>query len=42
MHMMLTHKASGQTKGWQIVIPEGTNLIKLLDEPLVIPPYKQK
>ncbi|HCM15090.1 MAG TPA: hypothetical protein DHW79_03935 [Candidatus Cloacimonas sp.] len=42
MHMVLTHKASGQTKGWQITIPEGTNLIKYLDEPLVIPPYADK
>lgn len=42
MHMVLTHKATGETKGWQLVIPEGTNLIKKLDEPLVIPPYTKK
>jgi hypothetical protein len=38
MHMLLTHKASGETKGWQLLIPEGTNLIRKLDEPLIIPP----
>lgn len=42
MHMVLTHKASGETKGWQLLVPEGTNLIRKLDEPLIIPPKTKK
>jgi hypothetical protein len=42
LHLALTHKESGESKGWKLEIPEGTNLIKKLDEPLIIPPYSQK
>lgn len=37
----VTHKASGQMKTWSIVVPEGTNLIKELDTPVIIPPLKK-
>ncbi len=39
LHFVLTHKESKQVKEWDVVIPEGTALIKMLDEPLIIPPY---
>ena len=43
IYMEITHKKTGQTKTWTQPIPEGTNLIKMLDKPVVIPPYaKQK
>lgn len=42
LHMKLTHKETGQVKEWDLLIPEGSWLIKHLDDPLVIPPYPQK
>jgi hypothetical protein len=42
MHMVLTHRASGETKAWDIVIPEGTALIKHLDNPITIPPWSRQ
>ncbi len=42
LHVVITHKESGQSKGWQMRIPEGTNLIRHLDEAVVIPPATGK
>lgn len=42
LHLVITHKKSGESKGWTLVVPEGTHLIKKLDEPVVIPPYSKK
>ncbi len=42
LHLKVTHKATKQVKEWEYLIPEGTALIKLLDEPAVIPPYTEK
>jgi hypothetical protein len=40
--MEITHIKTGQKKTWTQPIPEGTNLIKMLDKPFVIPPYTKK
>lgn len=42
LHLVITHKESGESKGWQLEIPEGTHLIKHLDDALVIPPAPKK
>lgn len=42
IHFKLTHKESGQILEWEEVIPEGSYLIKHLDDPLVIPPYSKE
>ncbi|HQQ67264.1 MAG TPA: hypothetical protein PLX77_00410 [Candidatus Cloacimonadota bacterium] len=42
LHLVITHKASGESKGWQLTVPEGTALIKKLDEGIVIPPQPKK
>ena len=42
IHLEITHKKTGQKKTWTQSIPEGTNLIKMLEKPVVIPPYKKK
>lgn len=42
LHVKVTHKKTKKTVEWDIVIPEGTNLIKMLDEPRVIPPFSKK
>lgn len=42
LHLKLQHKASGKIKEWDVVIPPGTNLMKHLDDPIVIPPYSKK
>lgn len=42
MHIVITHKKSGESKGWTLEVPEGTHLIKKLYEPIVIPPYTKK
>ncbi|MDY0151447.1 MAG: hypothetical protein RBS43_04160 [Candidatus Cloacimonas sp.] len=39
LHLEITHRKSGQIFSWKQVIPSGTALIKMLDEPIVIPPY---
>lgn len=38
LHLVITHKASGKCKGWQVEIPSGTNLIRKLEEAIIIPP----
>ena len=38
LHLIITHKETGESRGWSLVIPEGSHLIKHLDEALVIPP----
>jgi hypothetical protein len=42
IYMEITHIKTGQKKTWTQPIPEGTNLIKMLDKPFVIPPYTKK
>jgi len=42
IHLEVTHKKTGQKKTWTQSIPEGTNLIKMLEKPIVIPPYTKK
>ncbi len=37
----ITHKKSGQKFSWRQPIPEGTALIKMLDKPIIIPPFKK-
>jgi hypothetical protein len=39
LHLKLKHKASGTVKEWDVLIPPGTNLIKYMDDPIIIPPY---
>ncbi|MGI6198850.1 MAG: hypothetical protein ACOYIS_06985 [Candidatus Cloacimonadaceae bacterium] len=41
IHFRLTHKESGQVKEWEEIIPEGSYLMKHLDDPIVIPPYSK-
>ena len=38
----LQHKKSKQKYSWSVVIPEGSGLMKHLDDPQVIPPYTKK
>ncbi|MDP2173601.1 MAG: hypothetical protein Q8J62_07475 [Candidatus Cloacimonadaceae bacterium] len=38
----ITHKASGQKKEWSIVVPPGSNLIKHLETPMIVPPFQKK
>lgn len=42
LHLRLKHKTSGKIKEWDLMIPTGSNLIKHLDDPIVIPPYTKK
>jgi len=42
LHMKITHRESKEAVEWEYIIPEGTNLIKLLDEPKIVPPYTKK
>ena len=42
MHIVLSHKASGESKGWSVEIPEGTALIRKLDDAIIIPPTTKK
>jgi hypothetical protein len=35
------HKKTKKKASWSIVIPEGTNLMKHLEDPQVIPPYSK-
>jgi len=41
LHLELTHKETEQRVEWDVHIPEGTNTIKLLDTPQIIPPFKE-
>ena len=41
LHLELTHKETEQRVEWDVYIPEGTNTIKLLDTPQIIPPFKE-
>jgi|WetSurMetagenome_2_1015567.scaffolds.fasta_scaffold600176_2 hypothetical protein len=38
LHLKLTHKKSKAVVEWNVVIPEGGNVINMLDKPQVIPP----
>ncbi len=42
LHLVITHKESGESKGWDLIVPEGTALIKHLDDGIVIPPAPKK
>jgi len=42
LRIELKHKKSGQKHSWDLLIPEGTSLIKKMDEPLVVPPFAKK
>ena len=42
IYLEITHKKTGQKKTWTKSIPEGTNLIKMLEKPVVVPPYTKK
>lgn len=42
LHLELKHKKSKQKLNWSLIIPAGTNLIKFMDEPKVIPPFAKK
>ena len=42
IYLEITHKKTGQKKTWTQSIPEGTNLIKMLEKPVVVPPYTKK
>jgi len=42
IYMELTDKKTGKKKTWTQPIPEGTNLIKMLEKPVIIPPYTKK
>ena len=42
LNIEVTHKKSKTNTSWSIVIPEGTNLMKHLEDPIVIPPYSKK
>lgn len=42
LHLKITHKKTKKTVEWDYLIPEGTNLINLLDTPKVIPPFPKK
>ncbi len=42
LRLELRHNKSKQKTTWDIKIPEGSNLIKLLDDPQVIPPFAKK
>jgi hypothetical protein len=42
LHVEVIHKESKQKTSWDINVPEGSNLIKHLDDPIVIPPYTPK
>ncbi len=39
LHLQVIHKKTGQIAEWDVYIPAGTALIKMLDTPQVIPPY---
>jgi len=38
----LTYLANGEKLNWELLIPEGSNLLRYLDEALIIPPYSKK
>lgn len=42
LRLELTHKKSKAKVTWDVYIPEGSALIKMLDTPKVIPPYTKK
>ncbi|MDZ4121715.1 MAG: hypothetical protein U1C33_04800 [Candidatus Cloacimonadaceae bacterium] len=42
LRLELKHKKTKQKHTWDIVVPEGSNLIKFLDQPEVIPPFAKK
>ncbi len=41
IHLEITHKKSGQKFCWRQPIPEGSALIKELEKPIKIPPFKK-
>lgn len=42
LRLELRHKKSKQKITWDVLIPPGNNLIKILDEPKVVPPFSKK
>jgi hypothetical protein len=40
LHLEVTHRETGEKVEWDVYIPEGTALIRMLDTPQVIPPHK--
>jgi len=42
IYMELTHKKTGQKLTWKQPVLEGSALIKMLDKPIVIPPFSKK
>lgn len=42
LHLKVTHKASKESVAWHLVIPEGTSLIRHLDDARVLPPKTKK
>ena len=41
IHLELKHIKTGQKYSWKMPIPTGTAVIKILDKPIAIPPYKK-
>jgi hypothetical protein len=41
LNLEITHRKTGQKFSWKMPIPEGTALIKMLDKPIVIPPFSK-
>ncbi|HPN40350.1 MAG TPA: hypothetical protein PKX36_02360 [Candidatus Cloacimonadota bacterium] len=41
LHLKLTHKATNTIKEWDVLVPEGSALIRYMDNPIVIPPYTE-
>jgi hypothetical protein len=42
LRLELRHKKSKQKVTWDVPIPEGTTLIKHLDDPITVPPFAKK
>jgi len=42
LNISVTHKQSKQNYSWSLAIPEGTNVIRHLDDPVYIPPFPKK
>lgn len=40
--MEITHKKTGQKHSWKQPVPTGSGLIKMLDKPVIVPPFKSK
>ncbi len=42
LRLELRHKKSKQQVTWDVVIPDGTTLIKHLEDPITVPPFTKK